>query len=127
MLPEDVPIWDKFLDLHSAEFINVYYDVRLGGVIPTTEQATPEMARMFYQVTAKRIDALAEKKDEIWIVEVAAKPGLRAVGQLQTYLALWFEDPKIKKPVVGVLITMAIDSDLQRALEFYGMRVRVLS
>jgi len=126
MLVEDLPIWDRFLSLNAALFQRIYYDVRLGGVLEVPLEAANAMQRMYYDVTAKRIDALAELEKEIWIVEVSAKPGLRAVGQLQTYMALWWEDPKIKKPAVGMLIARAIDSDLKRALEFYGMRTRIV-
>jgi len=126
MLKEDILIWDRFLDQNAGLFQRVYYDVRLGGVCEVPLEKADKMQRMFYDVTAKRIDALAELEKEIWIIEVTAKPGLRAVGQLQTYMALWWQDPKIPKPAVGMLLAQAIDSDLQRALEFYGMRTRLV-
>lgn len=126
MLAEDRPIWDRFLQQNSGLFTRVYYDVRLGGILEVPLEAADTMQRMYYDVTAKRIDALAELEKEIWIIEVSAKPGLRAVGQLQTYMALWFKDPKINKPAVGVLVAQAIDSDLQHSLEFYGMRTRLI-
>jgi len=126
MLKEDILIWDRFLAQNAGLFQRVYYDVRLGGILEVPLEAANAMQRMYYNVTAKRIDALAELEKEIWIIEVTAKPGLRAVGQLQTYMALWWQDPKIPKPAVGMLLAQAIDSDLQRALEFYGMRTRLI-
>jgi len=124
MLDADRPVWDRFLDRNPNFFERIYYDVRLGGVYPGPEYGDETMRRMFWMNTAKRIDALGELKDEIWIIEVAATPGLRAVGQLQTYMALWWEDPKIPKPVKPVLVCEHIDDDLKRSLEFYGMLVR---
>jgi len=127
MLKEDIPIWDRFLSQNASLFQRLYYDVRLGGVLQVPLEKADTMQRMYYNVTAKRIDALAELEKEIWIIEVSSKPGLRAIGQLQTYMALWWEDPKITKPAVGMLIARAIDSDLERALTFYGMRTRIVS
>ena len=126
MLVEDMPIWEKFLSKNAALFERVYYDVRVGGVLPGPEHGTYKMTMSFYEVTAKRIDALAELKDEIWIVEVASHPGLRATGQLMSYMALWLDDPRILKPVKMVLVANAIDEDLRRALEINGVLVRLV-
>lgn len=124
MLPEDYPVWELFLDRNKALFDRIYYDVRIGGVYPGPEFGDEKMRKMFWQNTAKRIDALGEMKDEIWIIEVAATPGLRATGQLQTYMALWWEDPKIAKPAKAVLVCRSLDADLARSLEFYGVLLR---
>lgn len=124
MLPEDVPVWERFLDMNPTLFERMYYDVRVGGVVPDPGLGDEKMRRMFWQNTAKRLDALGVLKDEIWIIEVAANPGLRAVGQLNTYMALWWEDPKILKPVKPVLVCQSIDEDLKRSLEFYGVLLR---
>jgi hypothetical protein len=124
MLKEDFPVWEAFLSANPALFDRVYYDVRIGGVM-SEDKAVPEKDRlMFYQNTAKRIDALAENKDELWIIEVATRPGLRAVGQLQTYLALWMEDPKIIKTTKAVLVCQGVDKDIERTMTFYGMYLR---
>jgi hypothetical protein len=124
MLPPDIPVWEAFLKANPNLFEEIYYDVRVGGVYPGPEYGDEKMRLMFWQNTAKRLDALGVLKDEIWIIEVADKPGLRAVGQLQTYVALWFEDPKIAKPVKPVLVCTAIDADLERSLMFYGITVK---
>lgn len=124
MLKEDSPVWERFLTQNPTLFERLYYDIKVGGVFPGEEFGSEKMRKMFYDNTAKRMDVLGELKDEVWIIEVASRPGLRAVGQLQTYLALWFQDPKIHKTVKPVLVCVAIDSDLEAALGFYGVLVR---
>jgi len=124
MLPTDVPVWELFLDRNPNLFDRIYYDVRVGGVYPGPEFGDEKMRYMFWQNTAKRLDALGEMKDELWIIEVADTPGLRAIGQLQTYIALWYEDPKILKPTKQVLVCRSIDADLERSLAFYGVLLR---
>ncbi len=124
MLKEDYGVWELFLNHDPPPFERIYYDVRVGGVYPGPEYGTDKMRQMFYDNTAKRIDALGEMLTEIWIIEVASRPGLRAVGQLQTYQALWFQDPIIMKPVKFVLVCNSVDDDLGKALEFHGMLVR---
>lgn len=127
MLAEDQPVWDKFLNDNPNLFERIYYNVRIGGVYPGPEYGEEKMRHAFWQTTAKRIDALGEFKDEIWIIEVANNPGLRATGQLQTYMALWFEDPKILKPAKPVLVCRGIDKDLERALIFHGVLLRYVT
>jgi hypothetical protein len=124
MLPADRPVWDAFLNKNPTLFERIYYDVLIGGVVATEPGLTQTEIDMFYHNTAKRIDALAELKDEVWIIEVADRPGLRATGQLLTYLALWLEDPKILKTTRAVLVCSAIDSDLEKAMVFHGVLVR---
>jgi len=124
MLKEDFPVWEAFLNQNLELFERVYYDVRVGGVLSTDPGIPEKDKQMFYDNTAKRIDVLGETKDEIWIIEVATRPGLRAVGQLQTYLALWFDDQRILKTAKAVLVCQSIDADMERSLTFYGMYVR---
>jgi len=71
--------------------------------------------------TAKRADAIAELENEVWIIEVSARPGLRAVGQLMVYLSLWMEDPKIEKPEKSVLVCEEVDTDLISSAARFGI------
>jgi len=86
-------------------------------------EASEAMKKMWYASTAKRIDAIGEKKDEIWIIEVASSPYLRAVGQCLTYRFLWDLDPKINKPAKMKLLCYYLDSDLEKVLNLYMVGV----
>ena len=123
MLPPDVPLWNLFLDRYASNFQRFFYNVRVGGPDMTGIEADEGMKRMWYASTAKRIDALGEKKDELWIIEVAASPYLRAVGQCLSYEFLWNLDPKIDKPVKTILLCYYIDSDIEKVLKHYGVTV----
>ena len=123
MLPPDVPLWHLFLDRYASNFERFFYNVRVGGPDMTNVDASEAMKRMWYASTAKRIDAIGEKKNEIWIIEVASSPYLRAVGQMLTYRFLWDLDPKINKPVKDVLLCYFIDSDLEKVLKHNGVEV----
>jgi len=112
MLVPDVPIWYRFLPIYGGLFVNLYYDVLIGGPYFTQEELKDPLKKMWYQNLAKRADALGELENEIWIIEVTADPGLRAIGQLQSYRALWLRDPKIIKPERLVLVSETIEPDL---------------
>lgn len=121
MLAEDIPVWYRYLDKWGFLFEALYYDCLLGGPTLTKEEQSDPMKRMWRANTAKRADAIADLANEIWIIEVAHRPGLRAVGQLFVYRSLYLEDPPITKPIQLVLVAEEIDKDLFAAAAGYGM------
>lgn len=123
MLPPDVPLWHAYLDKAAGQFLKFYYNVRVGGPDITKIKADYALAKMWYASTAKRIDVIGEREKEIWIIEVAASPYLRAVGQCLSYKFLWEEDPKIDKPAKAVLLCYYLDVDLERILKHYGVHI----
>jgi len=123
MLPADVPLWHRFLDRYASNFERFFYNVRVGGPDVSTIEGDEVLKRMWYLNTAKRIDAIGEKENELWIIEVASSPYLRAVGQMLTYHFLWDLDPKINKPVKDVLLCYYLDSDLEKVLKHHGVEV----
>jgi len=126
MLEPDIPVWYRFLEKWGFQFTALYYDVLLGGPFLSPEREKDPMWRGWRANTSKRADAIADLENEVWIIEVAARPGLRAIGQLMTYCALWTEDPKIDKIEVPVLVCEAIDTDLIASAAKYGMRTYVV-
>jgi len=126
MLQSDVPVWYRFLEKWGLLFQKLYYDVTLGGPILTEQQKADTYWRMFAKNISKRADAIAELENAVWIIEVAKTPGLRAVGQLLVYRALWIEDPKITKPEEMVLVVQDLDTDLLASAAMYGIRSYVM-
>ena len=112
MLDPDVPVWHRFLDQYGNLPQGIYYNVRLGGPWLTPDQEKDPMQRMWRATMSKRVDALAELENEIWIIEVSAYPGQRSLGQLLNYQTLWLEDPKIPKMEKLVLVGERADEDL---------------
>lgn len=126
MLETDHPVWYRFLDRYGQYFIALYYDCLLGGPFLTPEQAADPFQKMWRRNTAKRADAIAELENEVWIIEVADYPGLRAIGQLEVYQTLWIEDPQIMKPERLVLVSERIDEDLAAACAQRGIQIYLL-
>ena len=126
MLRQDVPVWYRFLEKWGFLFINLYYDCLLGGPTLTPEEEADPMKRMWRATNSKRADAIAETENEVWIIEVAEGPGLRAIGQLMVYLSLWVEDAKIMKPERKVLVCRKIDQDMFAAAAQSGIAIYVM-
>ncbi|GAG06578.1 unnamed protein product [marine sediment metagenome] len=120
MLKPDIPIWYRFLAIYSGPFLNLYYDCALGGPSLNAEKKRDPLEVMWRGLLVKRADAIVELAGEVWIIEVSADPGLRAVGQLISYGHLWKRDPKIDKPVKLVLVSGTIEEDLADVVSSYG-------
>lgn len=126
MLPPDIPVWYRFLDKWRHEIKTLYLDCLVGGPYLTPEEEKDPIKKSWRYVNAKRPDAIVETKDEVWIIEVSANPGLRAMGQCIAYLSLWLEDPKILKPEKAVLVVETLDTDLGAACGRMGVRIFVV-
>lgn len=126
MLAVDVPIWYRFLEKWGWQLTALYYDCTLGGPFITPEEKKDPIKRMWAYNLSSRADAVAETATDLLIIEVASDPGLRALGQVQTYRALWIRDPIILKPEKVVLVCERIRPDLLDAASMYGVLVYVV-
>jgi len=123
MLAPDIPVWYRFLKEWAGLFNSLYYDCLLGGPKQDKDEEIDPMKRMWRALVSKRADAIAELENEVWLIEVSAYPGMRALGQLLTYHTLWVEDPKIDKPVIMVLVADQIDPDVRLSYRPYGVQL----
>jgi len=126
MLPPDIPVWYRFLDTWGYQFKNLYLDCLLGGPMLTPEELKDPLKKSWRYINSKRPDAIAETETEVWIIEVSANPGLRAMGQIVAYQALWQEDPVIEKIDRAVLVVETLDTDLGAAVARYGALIFVV-
>ena len=126
MLAPDIPVWWRFLDTWRSQYSTIYYDCLLGGPVLTKEEERDPLKRGWRFNLSKRADAIAITKTHVDIIEVASDPGLRSIGQLQTYRALWLRDPAILLPERPVLVCEMIDQDLLDAAGMYGLQVYII-
>jgi hypothetical protein len=121
MLFPDVPVWYSWLQIYGKFIHTLYYDCLLGGPWLSEDELQDKFKYQWAYNISKRADAIAETKDEVWIIEVSTSPGLRAVGQLLSYMALWLEDPKIQKPEKMILVCAEVDTDLIASAAKFGI------
>uniref|UniRef100_A0A6M3MCY5 Uncharacterized protein n=1 Tax=viral metagenome TaxID=1070528 RepID=A0A6M3MCY5_9ZZZZ len=112
--------------MYGAPFNKLYYDCALGGPTWPPADALDPLKKMWRGLLVKRADAIAELDKEVWIIEVSADPGLRAIGQLISYGHLWKRDPKIDKPVKLVLVSGTIEEDLADVVSSYGVLIFIV-
>jgi len=106
---------------------NWSYDVHL-RVRDTTKKTelTPKDQQLWNQMTAKRIDAVAETPTNIYVIEIKDRLRPSAVGQALTYKILYEEQYRPTKPVTATIITEFGDPDMQHVCDVLKIRVWVI-
>jgi len=122
MLADDLPTWTAFMERYAKDFNTFYYDVALSVRQPPPQAITPSLVSLWKKSWGKRIDAVAESDDVVWIIEVAANAFLRSLGQILTYYQIWNVKPPIFKPFIPVIVCTTIDEDVAFTCDRYGVK-----
>lgn len=105
MFPLDIPIWERFLDLHGSDFLGFDYDVKVGSGTEPIEGLGDIYARMQSILSKYRIDVVGYTDTDIWIFETKPEAGTVAVGQIVTYTNLYKRDLHPTLPIIGAIVT----------------------
>ena len=124
--PEDVAIWERFIAAHPEAYDSVDYDVRVGEGAPTPPEAPPEIADDFHTLTQKRIDVVAHRPGEIWIIEVRPRADQTALGNLMGYRTLYQRQFSPAETVKLMVITDRIGDDDRMIFMTAGVPVVVV-
>ena len=81
-------LWRRWLKLYEDRFETFFYNVRVGAGVRPPADTTPEMKRAWWAETCLRIDAVGERADQTWCIEIAERPSAKILGQLQLYCHL---------------------------------------
>lgn len=98
MMPNDVAIWERFIEKFPGEYDFVQYDVPCGtGPVfdMVVDEGTGATQERLYK---KKIDVVASKEGEIYIIELKPDAGAGTVGQVKMYRRLYEKDysPPVK-------------------------------
>lgn len=108
-------LWRKWLELYEDRFDSFEYNVRVGRGLDPGPNASEEMKRMWYMVTTKRVDVVAERENQTWVIEIEERPGLRTLGQVQGYLYLLPQYRAVREVLIGAVISGRMGFDMAGA------------
>ncbi len=126
MVPDEIEIWERFMNKFPERFETVDYDFRVGEGAKV-EASEPEYhQRMVTMLSQKRIDAMAWDGPQPTIIEIKRRVGLSTLGQVLGYKTLFEVDlPKMKKPKV-LVVCESIDADDMRVLKAAGIPFEIV-
>lgn len=121
LLASDIPIWERFLDLHSGDFSGFDYDVRVGEGIEPPTGTEPNIRKMAIDLTQKRIDAVGYQTGAIWIIEVKERPGVGAIGQILSYTVLYQQQFNPVLDIIPCIVADIIEPDIRTVLNKHSV------
>ena len=123
MAKRDAVIWERYLRHQAINFRGFAYNVALGGMVKEDPEATPEELTGFQYSTAQRIDVVADRGSEHWIIEVRHQARIGAVGSVMGYTMLALREPWTELPLVPVVITDNMSPDVRYVAELFSLQV----
>lgn len=126
LLPSDNALWREFVLTHPGLYDSVAYDVRVGEGEPVPPDYPPELVRMWYMLTTRRIDVVGRIGSSLDIIEVKPFAGLSCIGQLLSYQFLFRGTyPDLSVPDM-VAITNLEFRDILTCFSHFGIRHHII-
>lgn len=126
MARRDMALWERYLRAYAQLWQGFAYDVALGGLEVTDPDATDAERAGWRYSTAEKIDVVANKGDEHWIIEVRPNARCDTIGSVLGYLLLAQREPWTSLPLVPCILTENMSPDARWVAEQLGVEVIIL-
>ena len=123
MMPNDVKIWERFIELEPDRFDTVIYDLHVGEGRPITGEGPEWQEKQTKTLTQFRIDVVGFMNAVPTLVEVKPFAQLSAFGQILAYRYFWQEERRSVVPPLMMIITDNTTPDMKSIYRFYGVEV----
>jgi len=117
MFPEDLKVWERFLDRYGSLYTGFYYDITCGEKSPRFPSWKPEYKKDAAILSRLRIDAVGVRPATIDIIEIKPRGNMAAMGQVLTYMEHYKKEYKPKMPLRGLIVCGEIDPNIITLLE----------
>ena len=143
LLQASIDLWRRWLTLYEDRFETFYYNVRVGAGTRPPAATTPDMQRAWWASTCLRIDAVGERENQTWVIEISPRVTSRVTGNLQLYTHLiplyqgqnaikrdvianrsaedFLIDTDIREIIIPALVCQSIGLDMRATVEKAGI------
>lgn len=125
MAPNDVAIWERYIEKNPEAFDFVQYDVPCGSTPEFDTTVNDNNGATANALYKKRIDVVGFKGEAISIVEVKPRAGASSVGQVKMYLRLYKKDYSPPTEPQAVIITDNEVADVREYAHEEGVSLEV--
>lgn len=126
MMPADVAIWERFIELHPDAYDFVEYDVKVGSVPEFVSNNPDEAMQKQAPLYEKKIDVLAYFRTEIDIIELKPRARMSTLGQVKGYVTLYKRDYEPLEKINAVIITDALMPDMGELAKAEGVGLYIV-
>jgi hypothetical protein len=121
MLAGDIALWRKWLNKYGTNFQVYLYDLHVGAGVPILPGTLAQYRLQAEISSKKRIDVVARRAGEIYIIEVKPYASLSAIGQVLCYSALYKKEFNPTERVIPCIVTDYVYADEAYLFKFYGI------
>ena len=126
MKPNDVAIWERFIEQFPDAYETVQYDVAIGDVPAFMEERSSREGQAMKELYRLKIDVLGYKGNTIDLIEVKHEAGASSIGQLLGYVELYKRDFEPSAPVRPVLLSNILKPNMQYLTEQQNIKLIVV-
>lgn len=126
MKPNDVAIWERFIEKYPDAYDTVQYDVAIGDIPAFMEQTSSPQGQAMRELYRLKIDVLGYKGSALDLIEVKHEAGASSIGQLLGYVELYKRDFEPSGVVQPVLITNIMKPNMDYLTTQQGVRLVVV-
>ena len=112
MKPEDVAVWERFIEKKGSFFDSVDYDMAVGNGRPQRSDLPENIRRDGKILTQRKIDVVGYNDLGISIVEIKPIADARALGQIEMYFDLFVAVLGGEGEIFKMVIAGDIEPDL---------------
>jgi hypothetical protein len=123
LLPDDIPVWERYLSVRGPQYDYIDYDVQVGFGSPSPPDISPEIEKARRHLTRRRIDAIGYTDQIITLIEVTRLADLKAIGQLVSYPLLYGITYRPRLPVRMLLVCEKLHTDIEHVIPHLPVEV----
>lgn len=125
--PEDVVIWERFIEMYPDFFERVNYDVRCGEGRSYPLVEDEKILHDIQGLSKLRIDVVGFRAKERWVIELKPRAGASAIGQVMCYANLFKDLCAADTKITMAVITDEAVPDIERIAASFGVRYVALN
>lgn len=114
MQPEDVAVWERFIDQNPDFFDRCDYDVPVGQGRNIDENLPVNIQRMGTTLTQKKIDVVAYVDDQVFVIELKPVANARGLGQCIMYRMMYMQEHPDDTDVTVLIICAEVEPEMEQ-------------
>lgn len=123
LLPDDIPVWERYLAAFPDRYDRIEYDVRVGNGRLAPFGSAPNIRKMQRDLSRRRIDAVGFRPGQIDIIEITRLADLKAIGQLTAYPLLYQQTFRQTPNLHTILVAEELHTDIKTVIDSLPVEV----
>ena len=125
MKPEDVAVWERFIDQNPEYFLECEYDVAVGEGAPQNPEHADNIQYDGKILTQKKLDVVGYRNEDIVLVEVKPVANMRGLGQILTYEKFFNATYPQTLPVRKMIVCGSVERELDAMFKEHDIIIKV--